>query len=194
MQDLLKRVIDYYLKSADFNGLYFHEAAEEQYQEAIMLVRDGSVQVVSEEDWLNPHIRPWPSRRSIEEQVASIEALPDSEYGLCLYPTPKALAGRRLSSKLADQPFRKAMAKGKGTLELAYFSFDVLEVYRNDPRFTFRFYDFGAYTVVSDEVYLDEAEPEGDKVLMNHIGFAYDLSSYDRDDPNSPIIRRVCAF
>jgi len=86
------------------------------------------------------------------------------------------------------------MAKGKGTLELAYFRFDVLEVYRNDPRFRFQFYDFGAHAVVSDEVYLDENEPESDKIIMDHVGFAYDLSAYDRDDPSSPIVRRVCAF
>lgn len=194
MPDLLKRVIDQYLKSGDFNGLYFHEATGTEREEAIDLTRQELLQVVGEEDYPNPHIRPWPSLRSIEEQVASIEALPKNRYGVCLYPTPKALKGRRLSTKLADQPFRKAMAKGRGTLELAYFNFDVLEVYRNDPRFTFQFYDFGARAVVSDEVYLDETEPESDKILMDHVGFAYDLSGYDRADPDSPIIRRVCAF
>jgi hypothetical protein len=55
-------------------------------------------------------------------------------------------------------------------------------------------YDFGAYAVVIDDVYLDEGEPDSDKILMNHIGFAYDLSGYDRDNPESPIIRLVCAF
>jgi hypothetical protein len=194
MQDLLKRIIDHYLKSRDFNGLYFHNETDDLRNEAKDLVSNELVQVVSEDDYLNPHIRPWPSRRTIDEQITSIEMLPDSEYGVCLYPTPKALASRRLSSKLSEQPFRKAMAKGKATLELAYFAFDVLEGYRNDPRFSFRFYDFGAYTVVSDDVYLDEGEPQADKILMNHIGFAYDLSGYDRDDPNSPVTRRVCAF
>ena len=33
-----------------------------------------------------------------------------------------------------------------------------------------------------------------DKIIMDHIGFAYDLSGYDRDDPESPIVRRACAF
>jgi hypothetical protein len=28
------------------------------------------------------------------------------------------------------------MGKGRGVLEIAYFRFDVLEGYRNDPRFT----------------------------------------------------------
>jgi hypothetical protein len=194
MEGLLKRVTDYYLKSGDFNGLYFHESDEEQRLEAIGLVRDGYLQVVSEADYLNPHIRPWPSRRSIEDQIADIEALPDSEYGVCLYPTTKALSSRRLGKAMAEQPFTRAMAKGRGTLELAYFRFDVLEPYRNDPRFRFQFYDFGARASVSDEVYLDENEPDSDKILMEHVGFAYDLSQYEPSDPDSPILRRVCAF
>jgi hypothetical protein len=96
MSNLLKRVIDFYLRSGDFNGYYIHNEAEEERAEAIGLVRQGLLQVVDEEDWMNPHIRPWPSRRSIEDQTASIDALPDGEYGVRLYPTHKALKGRRL--------------------------------------------------------------------------------------------------
>lgn len=194
MSELLERVIDCYLKSGDFNGYYFHKEDEDERAEAVELVRSGLLQVVSEEDYLNPHIRPWPSRRLIDNQIISIEELPDSEYGLCLYPTPQALKSRRLPKSLADHPYSKAMGKGRGALEVAYFRFDVLEGYRNDPRFTFRFYDFGAYAVVSDEVYLDEGESNPDRILMNHIGFGYDWSSYDPDDPESPIVRLVCAF
>jgi hypothetical protein len=193
MSDLLKRVTDFYLQSGDFNGYSFHKEGEEERAEAVRLTSEGLLQVVGEEDYLNPHIRPWPSRRSIDDQVASINELPDAEYGVCLYPTPKALKSRRLPKRLADQPYSRAMGKGRGTLELAYFRFDVLEGYRNDPRFTFRFHDFGAYVVVSDEAYLDEGEPESDRIIMNHIGFAYDLSRYDPNDDESPIVRLVCA-
>ena len=194
MGDLLKRATDHYLKSGDFNGLYFHESEPDQRQEAVDLVRGGYLQVVSEADYPNPHIRPWPSRRSVEDQVGDVEKLPESDYGVCLYPTAKALSPRRVSKAVAEQPFSRAMAKGRGTLELAYFGFDVLEPYRNDPRFRFQFYDFGARASVSDEVYLDENEPDSDKILMEHVGFAYDLSGYDPADANSPILRRVCAF
>jgi hypothetical protein len=43
-------------------------------------------------------------------------------------------------------------------------------------------------------VYSDEAASEKDKIIMGHIGYAYDLSKYDPEDPATPIIRRVCAF
>jgi hypothetical protein len=190
---LLDAVCAAYLESGDFNGLLLYGADATIKQQAMEAVRADMVQVVTQEDYPNPSIRPWPSMRSTDEQVASIDALDGTGCGVCLYPTPAALADRARDLH-ADQPYRQQMAEGRGALELAYFEFAVLEPYRDDPRFTFRFNDFGAQTIISDAVYLDEGEPEHDKIIMRHIGFAYDLSRYNADDPDSPIVRRVCAF
>jgi hypothetical protein len=192
--NLLQRVIEYYLKSRDFNGLYIDAEGQDDIEDAKRLVTAGLVQVVAEVDWMNPHIRPWPSKRSIEQQLESLSDLSEGHYGLCLYPTPEALRKVRVPRRFTGQPYRQAMAKGRGTLELAYFRFDVLESYRNDPRFHFNFNDYGARASISDDVYLDENEQEADKITIDHIGFAYDLSAYERDDPQSLVIRRVCAF
>jgi hypothetical protein len=193
--ELFKRITDFYRDSRDFNGLYFKGAGAEEREAAMSLVRDGLVQVVeSEVDYPNPHIRPWPSRRSIDEQVKSIRNLDGEKYGVCLYPTPLALKKPGTRRAYRGQPFRQALAKGWGVLELAYFGFDVLEQYRNDPRFAFQFHDFGADVSIGDEAYLDNEEPAHDKTGMEHIGFAYDLSQYNPNDLSSPIIRRVCAF
>jgi hypothetical protein len=193
---LMKAVVDRYLKSGDFNGLYFQTDVEAALIDvAKRLVADGKLQVmVSEVDYPNPHIRPWPSRRTIESQIESLDKLPDAAYTVVLYPTPPALKGVRIPARLKGNPFGAAMAKGRGTLELAYFSFDVLEPYRNDPRYQFRYWDFGVDIGIGDEVYLDEAELERDKVSLSHVGFAYDLSGYDSTDLNTPIVRRVAAF
>ena len=193
MTDLLDEVIKRYLHSGDFNGLYV-DAETLDRPVASKLVEDGLVEVVAEEDFINPHIRPWPSRRSIESQVASIDRLNDETYGLCLYPKAQALKAVRTPKRYAHQPFSQAMAKGRGTLELAYFRFDVLEQYRNDPRFLFKFEDFGADATIGDEAFLDDEESEEDKTGLQHVGFAYDLSGYDPNDADSPIIRRVCVF
>lgn len=194
MEALLIEVLEQYRRSGDFNGFYIGPDKGELFDPAIALARDGLVQVVSEKDYPNPHIRPWPSKRSLEDQIESITELAKSDYGLCLYPTPKALAEYPGPDRYPDEPFRQAMADGRGTLELAFFRFDVLEQYRNDPRFEFSFSDFGCDAVISDQVYRDDNESDHDKILMNHIGFAYDLSGYDVEDVSSPIIRRVCAF
>lgn len=179
-QELLGLVTAQYRTSGDFNGLYIGKDDAVLFDAAITLTRAGLVQVVSEKDYVNPHIRPWPSKRTPEEQVASITELATSEYGLCLYPTPQALAENPVPEAHPDKPFSQAMANGRGTLELAFFRFDVLEQYRNDPRFEFSFYDFGCDAVISDRSYRDAQESDQDKIIMDHIGFAYDLSSYAR--------------
>jgi hypothetical protein len=193
-QGLLEAVINQYCSSDDFNGFYVSKADGEILGAAIDLTRSGLIQVVSEDDYVNPHIRPWPSKRSIDDQIESIEKLQASEYGLCLYPTPEVLSERPCADSYPDQPYRQAMADGRGTLELAFFGFDVLEPYRNDPRFTFSFYDFGGKTVIGDAAYEDQQEPDHDKIMLGNFGFAYDLSGYDPQDPESPLVRRVCAF
>jgi hypothetical protein len=190
---LLDAVCEQYLSSRDFNGLLMTSADVGRRDEAIAGVQAGLLQVVSEEDFPNPHIRPWPSRRTIDSQIASVERLGSDRYGLCLYPTPAALA-ERVQRMYLEEPYRQAMAEGRGALELAYFDFAVLEPYANDPRFTFEFSDFGAKTIVSDATHEDENEPEHDKIIMGHIGFAYDLTDFDREDPDSPIRRRIAAF
>lgn len=192
MSELLESVKARYLTSRDFNGFYVSQESAAHIPEAIRLVKSGLVQVVSEEDYPNPHIRPWPSRRSIEAQVKSLEALIQSQYGLCLYPTPEAVSQAEVETIDAGEPFRRALAAGQGTLELAYFEFEVLEPYRNDPKFIFQFRDFGAETLLSDESHM--TADEKDSIIMSHIGYAYDLSNYELHNPTSKLVRRACAF
>lgn len=196
-ESLLNDVIKFYLNSRDFNGLPLGpDAKESEVAEAIELTKQGLIQVMTSDDYLNPHIRPWQSRRSTDEQVESLTTLKDAgEYGLaCLYPTHKAMKGVRLPKRYNDRPFEKELAKGTGVLELAYFTPDVLEFYRNDPRYECRIGDFSVYMSVSDDAYGDEGEPDKDKVSLEHAGFAYDLSDFDKNDINSQIVRRLAVF
>jgi hypothetical protein len=190
---LLDRVRDRYLSSGDFNGYFFNHEHATDHRAAIELVRAGLVEVVTEEDYPNPSIRPWTIRRSADEQIVSIDRLTDSHRAMALYPTAAALKDW-VAGLFPDRPYSQRMAEGRGTLELAYFDFAVLEQYRNDPRFSFRFDDFGANVVIGDEAYVDESEPAHDKIIMSHIGFAYDLSRFNESDADAPIWRRVCAF
>ena len=194
---LLDDIIKFYLNSGDFNGLAFRpDTIETVITEAIKLTEQGLIQVVTEDDYLNPHIRPWQSRRSTDDQVKSLASLKDAgEYGLtCLYPTHKGMKGVRLPKRYNERPYEKELAKGTGVLELVYFTPDVLEFYRNDPRYHCRIGDFSVYMSVNDDVYGDNGEPDKDKVSLEHAGFAYDLSNFDKNDPDSPIIRRLAVF
>jgi len=194
---LLDRIRKFYLSSGDFNGLPFMpDESGSGIANAIELTRDGLIQVVTTEDYINPHIRPWQSLRSIDDQVASLTTLKDAgEYGLaCLYPTPKGMKGVRLSRRFNNRPYEKELARGVGVLELVYFTPDVLEFYRNDPRYHCRISDFSVYMSVSDDVYGDSGEPDKDKVSLAHAGFAYDFSNFDKKDPESQLVRRLAVF
>lgn len=194
-EGLLARVRERFLSSGDFNGLHFQGTDVEPLRAAaIELLQAGLIEITTGEDYPNIHIRPWPSRRSVEDQNEDLLSLGPDDYGVCLYPTPAGMRGVRLPRRLDGRPFARAMARGKGTLELAYFEFDVLEQYRNDSRFMFGFGEFGASMSLSDEASLDPSAPERDHVFLNHIGFAYDLSRYDPEEPDSPILRRVAVF
>jgi hypothetical protein len=189
---LLAKVRKHYLNSGDFNGLFVH-GADVDRQAVAQLLRAGLVEMITADDYMNPHIRPWPNGRTSEEQAISAENW-DYQYGYCLYPTSAGMKGVRLPGRFKERPYETAMARGRGTLELAYFQTDVLEPYRNDGRYSFRFADFSADMSIGDDAYTDGEEPERDKVSLPHIGFAYDLSHYDRADPESPIVRRVAVF
>jgi hypothetical protein len=171
-QELLSRVIHRYLESGDFNGLFVAPGSEDG-NAAEALIRAGQAEVISDEDFPNPHIRPWSSMRSAEEQIKSVRgAIEGASDGVCLYPTALALADRDEIRDLADSPYTQRLAAGGGQLDIAYFRMDVLEAYRNDPRFHFVFNDFGAKLAVTDETFEDEHEDRADKVSIR-LGFAY---------------------
>lgn len=194
-RNLLKTVKKRYLKSRDFNGWHirFDHSSSDEVHAAIELVEAGLVQVVGPTDYMNIHIRPWPSRRTPAMQIEELRELSSDDYGVALYPMAKAMKKVKLPRKYEDTPFSRAMARGRSTLELAFFSADVLEGYRNDARFRFGMGDFGINFGLSDDAY-DDDQPDKDHVGMMHLGFAYDMSQYDPEDAESPIIRRVAAF
>jgi hypothetical protein len=186
---LLAEVVERYLGSGDFNGLVVG-AGDTRRSAAEQLVRDGLIEVIAEEDFPNPHIRPWASRRSMDEQVASLAAAIEGDsYGICLYPLSAALTELDEVRALVDRPYTQRLAAGAGQLDVAFFRMDVLESYRNDPRFTFLFNDFGARASVADAVYADESEAQADKVSIS-LGFAYREPLSD----DEPIVRLVAAF
>ncbi|MER8026724.1 hypothetical protein [Glutamicibacter protophormiae] len=193
---LLKKVKKRYLKSGDFNG--FHVSATRNSRAeiiaAVELVKSGLVEVVGPSDYPNIHIRPWSPRRTVDAQSEELLNLTGDDYGVCLYPTKKTLKKQKLPTRFDDAPFSRAMARGCSTLELAFFSSDVLESYRNDARYMFGMGDFGINFLLSDEAYDNREVPNKDRVGLMHLGFAYDMRRYDTEISDSPIIRRVAAF
>lgn len=189
----LEQIIAVYLSGRDFNGFPVRrgEVTAEQLRPIGELIRADLVQVVSENDYPNPHIRPWPSKRTQDDQVKNLFGVATGEQSLvCLYPTPMAMLGRVELDRWLTEPYRRALASGRGHLEVAYFTLDVLEAYRNDPRYHYRSADFEALFGISDEAYVDEGERDRDKITSIRAGFAYDSRTIDTDE----IRRYVCTF
>ncbi len=190
----LNEVVDFYLESMNFNGLPYAPYAQKRPSRARAaavadLVKSGLVQVVSGKDYPNMHIRPWPSRRRVEDQLLCLgEAERDAE-DVCLYPTSAAMTVRVDAGMWSGEPYRRALALGRGQLETAVFSLDALEHYRNDPRYRFEFSDFEVTFGIEDDAYRDESEPERDKIAHVRAGFAY-----DPDSLSSPKVARYVAL
>lgn len=156
------------------------------------LVQDGLVQVVSEHDFPNPHIRPWASRRTIDSQLDDLKTADKGGPPVCLYPTPAAMEVRLPDSLHAQSPFCRRLAEGAGALELDYFELDALEPYRNDPRYDFDPWDFGVRVGISQAAFEDPATLERDKIVSIRVGFAYDHNTLVEVD--RAVIRRACVF
>ena len=173
------------MTSSDFNGLYVgpRQVQGDGLAAAIDLLEGGLLQVVTEDDYPNPSIRPWASRRPSEAQRHDLTELAEGRgWGACLYPTPAAMDGRIPHHQLVHEPYRRQLALGAGYLDLAYFGLDVLEHYRNDPRYHFSFSDCEVSFGISNGAYLDDDQPERDKITSLRVGFAYDRDALTRDE------------
>lgn len=192
---IVRQVIESYLESGDFNGLTIRGALPEGWDARALAgaIRADLIEVITQADFMNVHVRPWPSRLSAEGQViaALAAAGPGSGEVVCLYPTAASVSGRALP-EYEGRPYSEAMARGRGCLELVYFEMPVIETYMRDPRYHFSFDDFGATWGIGDDAYLDDKQPEADKINTVKAGFAYDSAALSQAD--IAIRRYVCAF
>lgn len=186
--DVLAEVIRFYLDSGDFNGLPV-DRQDPRGRALGELLADGLVEITSDRAYLNPHIKPWAPNESWEQERALAESLAGEGLS-CVYPSPMAMSSVDLSH-MADTPYQRYLASGRGALDVVYFEVAAIEPYRNDPRYWFDLDDFGVSWGIGDEASSDEAEPERDKITTVRAGFAF-----DRDELAAvrPTKRYVCAL
>lgn len=188
----LAGVVRSYLGSRDYNGLPLERLpAGWDVDHLLDLVLDGLVQVMTDDDYPNMHIRPWPSQRPREDQAASLQAAIDGTAPCCLYPTPQAMKEHPLPA-LSDKPFTEAVARGAGVLEQVYFELAAFEPYRNDPRYRYDLDDFGFTFGIGDDAYLNVNEPDYDKIHSVRAGFAFDKAALNAC--GSSVKRYACAL
>lgn len=187
--DWICAVVDTYLESPDYNGLAIYDGLDAGQTGTIVgLVQDDLVEVRTPETSANPHIRREPSTVSRDQQVELLERGESERY--VFYPTPAALEGDPRIMELGDRPYEQRLAQGAAALDIVCFELDVLENYRNDPRYTFGYWDFGISFSISDDAYMDPDEAERDKVAAAHVGFAYSADTR----ATGPIHRYLAVF
>jgi len=186
-QEILNLATKFYLGSADFNGLSAaHLCGElgewnDLWPLAEHLVQEGQLGIISAATEMNPHIvrTGFPD---VEKQIASLPA--GDLHHVCLYPTAKHLATVVDRSKYEGRPFQLALALGSPQLDIRFFDLVILEMYRNDPRYTYDCNDIGGRISISDDHFNDAGMAEKDKVVVESFGFAF----------NDKLHRGVAAF
>jgi hypothetical protein len=146
----IRAIIDTYFESRDYNGLAVHGGFDAgQTTVLVGLVQEGLVEVRTTETSMNPHVRRESTTVSPEQQVELLVVGQCERY--VLYPTATALEGHPRITELADQPYEQRLAAGAAALDIVYFDLDVLENYRNDPRYTFSYWGFGVSFSISGD-------------------------------------------
>ncbi len=160
--EIEKRVVQYYLHSRDFNGITLSQLSAElgveldQLRErAVEQVKAGRISIVSPHQ-SNPFIKMFDV--PTEEQLDGLDGR-EPQF-VCLYPTPPAVRAEVDVSAYDDRPFTKVIVLAAPQLAALPFRLDVLDAYERDPRYWFRFYDFGGTISVHDQYYeqMDQAD------------------------------------
>lgn len=163
-EEILQATIRQYLGSGDFNGWgAFHLNSPEETQAVIELIEARLVDLITDEDDVNIHIKRRPPQSSAV-QIERLRRLGATVDG-CLYPTSEAL---RLNGVVHDAalPYTSALREGAAQLDFRAFRLDVLERYRNDPRYRYDVDD------IHGTVYREHADAQHDE--FHQFGFCFD--------------------
>ncbi len=181
-EHVLNEIIEYYLESCDFNGLPIYQMQNYNFNILCELIDDEMIEVLSDKETLNPHIKAFDLNIPIERQKDNISKT--SNYSV-LYPTRKALKDIPHDH---SRPYTEQMQKGEKQFKITYFSIEILERYVSNPKFLIMDSGYRGNIYPKDEYCEDEsiedeyikdygmAYIEGDN-LERAIGvFVYDLA------------------
>lgn len=183
-------VKNYLNPDGDFNGTSLCDLEElaggwPALQAALLaLVEKGRANVHWEGVEGNPHI----NRTGFAPTAAQLDylrAATQASYHACLYPHGDELDAEINVADYVGRPYTLELARGASQLDFRSFDLQVLEAYRNDPRYHYDCSDVGGTISISTEGIVGaHAVKESDQILLQTFGFSYD------DDGN----RHVAVF
>ncbi len=161
--DLLKKIINYYLESGNFNGLPNYQIDESDINEMESLIKEGLIEAISGSDVLNPHIRGFDLNLSIEHQIINAK---NTKGITCFYPTEKALKGVEVNYQ---KPYTAILQSGRGQFDIIYFDIEILERYINNPKFLVMDNGYRGKICTKDDFYDEDVTSE----YIKDYGMAY---------------------
>lgn len=152
-KEIEQRVVSFYLRSRDYNGLSLSGladdlgvAANELYVIVTDLATAGRISIVSPYQ-SNPFIKMIDA--PIKEQIHDLDKR--NPNLVCLYPSAALVRENVNTAEYDDRPFTRMLVLAAPKLMAVPFRLEVLDTYERDPRYWFRFYDFGGTISVQDE-------------------------------------------
>ena len=124
--EVLEAIVTRYLDSPDFKGLPLAELGDFDTQELVNLISDELVEAVSFDDCLNPYIRAYYLRVSLESQIANVK---ERREGTVLYPSKKALLS---APKNPAEPYLEELIKGEPQNKIIFFKPEIIMIYLNE--------------------------------------------------------------
>ena len=175
---LLKRITDFYINSNDFNGIPISRLLQEvnlswpELRDSLIeLIKNDEITLTFSSVFVNPHIKAFKDL-PIDQQVQKLQT--ESPDEICAYPTAIVIQSVINIDAYTNKPFTKRLLLGEPQLLPLFFDLEVLEKYYNDPRYNFRFYDYGGGISISDRYYESKETAKRDKIFLQTFGVGYD--------------------
>ena len=183
--NILAEITNHYLDSRDFNGIAITNLGvdfEKIKTVLAQLLNEEKVVLNFGDRHPNPHILAF-KPESKEEQLKKLEALKFEEpifeeYGplkmqtnsisCCVYPSRQHLKTVIETDKYQNKPFTLLLALGEPQLAYRAFNLRILELYRNDPRYSYGTDDIHGSISTKTENEL----PDSDDTFLETFGFA----------------------
>jgi hypothetical protein len=178
-KELLKQIKDYYIHSHDFNGMPVYDMEEYCPELLIDLVNDGLIEVISEHEVNNPHIKGF-DLSNLPKEI-QLQRISEKGTHTCFYPTRKALKNIKPDYQ---KPYKALLQYGAPQFRLIYFNIEILQIYLNNPKFQLIDFGYSGQIVVEPEYINDDTL---DCEYVKSYGMAYERE-------NSKINRAVAVF
>lgn len=134
------------------------------YNALCELLDEGLIEVLSEKEVINPHIKGFNFNIPLDRQKENVSKR--TNYSV-LYPTKKALESILLDY---SKPYSVLMQKGEKQFKIIYFNIEILERYANNPKFLIMDNGYRGNIYPKDE-YIDDNTIE-DEYIKDY-GMAY---------------------